>query len=266
MFRNGLMMSGSRAVFAPADEGTGGSAVGAAAAVGGAAPDAAAAAAAAAPTSILETPPAEGAAAAADAGAVKTAEEDKTGTKEGVPPADETPEAKAEREKAETEAKTAEVLKTYEALKLPGNMPVDAAKFDATKQTFAKLGLSAEQAQTLLDEVSPTFREAIEAPMKAWGDTQEKWIGEVKSDKEFGGDIPKAAGVARRGIEALMGDRAQAVIQTLAYTGAGNNPDVFRAFFRVGKQLGEGSFVGGKGAPADKKSAGAIMYPNLVKE
>ena len=44
-------------------------------------------------------------------------------------------------------------------------------------------------------------------------------------------------------------------------SGMGNNPEVIRAFYRVGKAISEDKFVSGKATPADANDARSL-YPN----
>jgi hypothetical protein len=259
--RERLMLAGARVCYAPEDGAGGGApAGGGTAAAPAASTDAATAPAA--PTSIVDTPAADEGGANAQAGADGGSGEKAEG--DAKERSEETPEAKAEREKAEAEAKIAETVKAYdEALKLPEGADPNQPAWSEFKQTAAKHGLSSDAAQALVDAVAPKFQEALEAPFKTWGDTQEKWIGEIKADKDYGGDIAKAAGIARKGIDAVMGGDAAAVREALAFTGAGNNPAVFKLLVRLGTMASEGSFVPGKPAPADRKTVGQIMYPSL---
>lgn len=182
----------------------------------------------------------------------------------------ETPEAKAEREKAERDAKIADTLKTYDALKLPEGVEADQPVYADFKKAAAQHGLPTEAAQALIDTVAPKLKEAVEAPYKAWGEMQEKWIGEIKADPEIGGkNLEQNLGIVVKGIHALMGntEAAQKVKEALAFTGAGNNPEIVRAFYRAGKLVSEGTPLSGKNAPAEKpRDIGSIMYPTMAKE
>lgn len=212
------------------------------------------------PTSILDTvkPP------------VDAKPEAKPGEAKAEEKPAETPEAKAEREKAESDAKIADTLKSYDALKLPEGVEADQPVYADFKKAAAQHGLPTEAAQALIDTVAPKLKEAVEAPYKAWGEMQEKWIGEIKADPEIGGkNLEQNLGIVVKGIHALMGntEAAQKVKEALAYTGAGNNPEIVRAFYRAGKLVSEGTPLSGKNAPAEKpRDIGSIMYPTMAKE
>lgn len=225
---------------------------------GGAAPPAGEAPAAAAtePKSLLSDAPVEG---------VLPAEEPKVETPEekAARLAAETPEQKTEREKVETEAKAAK-LATYDVLKLPEGMPADQPAFVDFKSEAADLDIPPEKAQRLLDKVAPKIMEATKAPYELWADTQEKWVAEVKADPIIGKDLDRNIAIAARAIDSYGSDADRlAVRKALAFTGAGNHPDIVRWMHRVGSTLQEGKPVNAKPAEGAKPSLAQKAYPSM---
>lgn len=225
-------------------------------AAGGAAP---AAGAAPEPTSLLSAAPSGDAPPAADpAPAPQETEEQKAERLKN-----ETPEQKAEREAKEATAR-AEAMKPYDALKLPDGMPADQPAFVDFKNQALDLGVEPEKAQKLIDTVAPKMKEAMEAPYNLWADTQEKWVAEIKADPVIGKDLDKNIAIAARAIDGYgTPEEGKAVRNALAFTGAGNNPDIIRWMHRVGVKMGEGKPVQAAAAPAAKPSLAQQMYPTM---
>lgn len=296
MLRNKLFGGVSYgAFFAPADAPAGGGvpaggAAGggaAAAAPGGAAPaQAAASAASATPAatpapSPAPTPAATGAAraaaatsktlipeisaepVAAAAGAAKPGEE-QVGTKPDEKK-DGQPAEQTEEQKVAAAAKVAETLKSYDALKMPDGVDPAQPLVAEFKTVASELGLPVDQAQRLSDVVAPKLKEALEAPYNAWADMIETWVAEAQKDPEIGGaKFKENLGLAASAIKTLGGPEAGKISKALAFTGAGNNPDILRLLVRAGKLVSEGKPApAGNAAPAKKPNAAELFYPTM---
>lgn len=188
----------------------------------------------------------------------------------------ETPEQKTEREAKEktdgeaaakiAEEKKAELVKSYDALKLPDGMPADQPAFLDFKAEAAELGLPANAAQRLVDKIAPKMQEALEAPYKAWADMQAEWIASIKADKDMGGpNYQRNIAVCAKGIDALFPDVKEnaAFREVLAVTGMGNNPLMFKAMMQWGKLSAEGRPTLGR-TPAEKPSLAEKAYPSMA--
>ncbi len=237
------------------------------------------------------SPPADGGA-APDAGGAAAPKSLLTDAKspEGGEPApveppkvEETPEQKAERLKNETpdektareaqEAKDAETakaarteaLKPYDALKLPEGMPADQPAFVDFKNQALDLGVEPEKAQKLIDTVAPKLQEAVDAPYKAWAETQEAWIKEAQNHPEYGGaDFEKNLGHAARFIDKFGGGEKGADLRkAFSFTGAGSHPAIIGALIRAGKAMAEGVPIDGKVPPVPKGADS--LYPTMQK-
>lgn len=181
----------------------------------------------------------------------------------------ETPEQKVEREKvekAEADKKTAEVLKTYEAIKMPEGVNKDQPAVQDFLKVAAEDGMPLEKAQRLVDSVAPKLQAAVDAPYKAWADVNAQWVTELKTDMEIGGDkLKENLGLAAKAIDTYSGAAAtpegKAVRDALEFTGAGNNPAIVRMLVKVGKALAEGGPLGGNNKPS--ADLAAMMYPNM---
>lgn len=149
---------------------------------------------------------------------------------------------------------------TYADFTLPEGIAIDAQAMTEAKQLFAADGLSQERAQNYLDLYTSKLKEAAEAPYQLWADTQRDWQQQVRNDREIGG--AKLAGnlaIAGKAIDRFGGT---ALRQALNLSGAGNHPDVIRAFIRIGKAISEDALVLGRGTAQDNRSRADRLYPN----
>lgn len=189
----------------------------------------------------------------------------------GKPPADETPEAKATREAAEATAKTEKVaaaLKSYDALKLPDGLAKDHPIAVEFFKDAAERGMSADDTQAMVARMGPKLVEAMNKPYDAWADMQKTWTDALPKDAEFGGkDYSQNLGIAASAMDGILGkDSAEnkAFREMLAFTGVGNNPEMVRFLYRVGKAMKEGGPIGGK----NKVTATPLaerMYPTMAQ-
>lgn len=161
---------------------------------------------------------------------------------------------------------------TYQDFKLPDGVKVDDGLMGKAKDTFAKAGLSQEQAQAVIDlyagDVHGAIKQAAEQPYQLWRDTQNQWIEQVHKDPELGGaNLQQAKANAARAIDMLCttADERKALRAALTFTGATNHPDIVRFFARVGAKVSEGSFVAGKGATPAPKAPHEVMYGTTVR-
>jgi len=136
-----------------------------------------------------------------------------------------------------------------------------SAESDAKTATDTKeLGLTQEQAQKLVDFQASMLRQQQEQ----FAEQVSNWAAEAKADNEIGGkSFDDNLSLARKGLEYVGTPELR---EALDSTGMGNHPEVIRAFYRIGKQLGEGSFEQGRGPSSQPKTAAEVLYPSMYKE
>lgn len=93
---------------------------------------------------------------------------------------------------------------------------------------------------------------------------QEKWVADIKADKEIGGDkFDENLAVAK---QALATFGTPGLKDLLNSTGFGNHPEVIKAFVKIGKAVGEDKLVQRDAAtPAPIETLADRMYPTLKK-
>ncbi len=169
------------------------------------------------------------------------------------------------------ETKPADGAITYTDFKVPEGMTVDKALMDKAAEKFKAQGLNQDQAQAMVDfyagDVAELIRVEAQKPYDLWRDTQNQWIESVHADAELGGaKNQKARADAARAIDTLMSkEEAAEVRAALTFTGATNNPAIFRLLARAGAKISEGRFVGGDPPAPAPKAQHEIMYPTTVK-
>lgn len=147
----------------------------------------------------------------------------------------------------------------YADFALPEGMTVDQPILDEAKSLFAEDGLSQERAQKYVDLYTNKLKESAEAPYKLWAETQKQWQDSIRNDPEVGGSkLAENLGVAAKALDRFGGDKLR---QALNFTGAGNHPDVIKAFVQIGKAISEGKFVTGGGNAGSGKSRAERLYP-----
>jgi hypothetical protein len=100
----------------------------------------------------------------------------------------------------------------------------------------------------------------VEHLSSQWTDTLAKWVDEIKTDKEIGGEnLPKTLSVAQK---ALATFGTPELRQVLEETGMTNNPALVRCFYAIGVKLGDDTFHSGQSAHAGK-SLEQILYPTM---
>lgn len=149
-------------------------------------------------------------------------------------------------------------LKLPDDLKAPEGVDVNAY-LERTAATARELGLSNEKANALLKHDVQTVSKYAEGIQAQHVNNVNAWAGQVKVDKEIGGEAFDAnAELAKRVIGRFGTD---AFKDALNKTGLGNHPELVRFVIRIGKTMSEDQLVvpGSTGAPASKDAA-TVLY------
>lgn len=169
------------------------------------------------------------------------------------------------------DAKTAEAAEAAKPvdpasykITLPEGFTTDEALMTELKGIAAKGKIPQADLQAFMDKYAKSSLEAAKAPYKLWQDTQKAWVAEIKADKEIGGaNLDANLAFGKRFLESLP--NAKEVKEALDFTGAGNNPQIVKAFIAAGKLLAEGKLVQGTPGKGSGKTAAQILYPSTEK-
>lgn len=174
-----------------------------------------------------------------------------------------TEEVKTEGEKKPDDKTKTDVPETYE-FKAPEGQALDETLVSEFTPLAKDLQLSQEQAQKVVDLYATKVLPRIQAAMaEQWAKTQVDWAQAAKADKEFGGDAFDAnVALANQAVARFGGPE---LVKALKDTGAGNHPEVIRAFYRVGKAISEDKVVIGATGGGQRDTAD-VLYPTMAKQ
>lgn len=187
---------------------------------------------------------------------------------------DENTEAAKEGESLLTEATESKTEDKAEAAvqfdpatyKAPEGVELDPEAFKAFGEAAKAQGLTQPQAEAMISLHNELMAKAGTAMTTTWNDLQTKWQGEVRADKEIGGErltsevLPTIA-------KALDQFGGPDVRQAFDMTGAGNNPAIIKLLYGMAKAVTEGGPV--KGNPVasqpSQKSMTELFYPSMTE-
>ncbi len=160
-----------------------------------------------------------------------------------------------------------EAPEKYEDFTLPKGFTMAEGALEAFNPVAKDLGLSQENAQKLINLYSTVQAKNIENINNAFAKEHEEMVAKVKADPEMGGDKYESNIKLASNVIGKFGNKG--VVEVLTATGLGDNPEVIRMFLKIGKAMGEDTFVnkddGGGGGPTNpkKKSLGDVLYPDM---
>jgi hypothetical protein len=179
-------------------------------------------------------------------------EQDKPADKaaEGDAGKDKPAEGEAEKKEGEAEGEKKDDPASFsvEKITLPEGVEIDKAALDAAAPVIKELGLGQEQGQKLVD----AYVEIRKQEAANYAATVAGWIDTAKKDPELGG--PKWDGTVHAARTAVEKFGTPELKEYLEMTGAGNHPEVIRAFARAGAAISEDQPV--VAAPAGSQKAG----------
>lgn len=142
-----------------------------------------------------------------------------------------------------------------EKLTLPEGFEKDE-RFGQFSEWAKEAGINQPQAEKLMGLYTDAVKQIGEQSTKAWNETNEAWVNEVKADKELGGS--NLANV-KQTISKMLDNPELAdpkFREALDFTGAGNNPAVIRTLYRLAQKLTEGASV--QGSPPARNTNGQL--------
>lgn len=167
------------------------------------------------------------------------------------------------QEAAKTEEKPADtkpqVPEKYE-FKYPEGYQVDETALTEYSAAFKELGLTNEQAQKLVDMDAKRSAGSSDSAVAAQAKQVDTWVGELKNDPQFGGAQFEAnVGIANKALGAFGSPE---LTQFFKETGLGSHPLLVKAFYNIGKEMGEGSIHKTTSDQPAERSIAERMYPN----
>lgn len=196
----------------------------------------------------------------------------KDSTQPLIKPSEETKETKLADTKADGE-KPAGAPEKYEPFKAPEGKELSPELVTQAETTFKELNLTQEQGQKLVDFWNAQTATISDKLDEMVAETRNGWRKQIAEDKGLGNGTDNLSDASKKAVNDAIthaGDEKiqSALRQALDLTGAGDHPDIVRAFVAFGKKLGEGTAVKGGGPVAPKtpgsgRTAAQALYPNL---
>jgi hypothetical protein len=151
----------------------------------------------------------------------------------------------------------------YADFVVPEGMTLDTEVTDELKALAKEKNLGQEDTQKFVDlgtkivqKVETQYREQIAT-------VQAGWLEATKTDKEFGGDkLQENVAVAKQALDTFG---TPELSKLLNESGLGNNPEIIRAFYRVGLKMAPDRLVPGTTKPAGGATAEKAFYPSMDK-
>ena len=152
---------------------------------------------------------------------------------------------------------------------------LDAKVVERATPIFKELGLTQDSAQKLVDFYNDLSKEQGDIATKAVRTMREGWVAEINKDPEMGGKLEQIkTDIGRMKSTLFDGDpkAMQDFNAAMDLTGAGDNPHIVKAWWKLAQMMTEGQHVSGSGpskhgqaAPGSRTlpSAAQAMYPNL---
>ena len=158
-----------------------------------------------------------------------------------------------EQDNPKTDAES-EVPEKYD-FKPPEGMEFDEETINLYAEAAKEAGLSQEKADIILGKIAPHL---AQQQIKAVEKVSTEWEAASRADPEFGGDkLNENLSVAAKAIEQFATPELKTLLNE---SRLGNNPEVIRLFYRVGKAISEDGFVSATGAP--QTSDARALFPN----
>ena len=160
---------------------------------------------------------------------------------------------------------TTEQPEKYEFVAPEGSELSDVVN-EAYSEVARELNLSQEDAQKVIDAVSPKLAESQRSAIEAM---QNKWADESRNHPEFGGDkFDQSLGQAKKVIGQFS---PEGFGEFLTETGLGNHPMMIEYALNVSKAMSEDSYVGQGGSkvnrgPMTSQSAASLLYTKSLEE
>lgn len=174
------------------------------------------------------------------------------------------PSAEAQAEPAAAEQKPEEAPKPYEwqDFQLPEGVSLDTEATNSFKSLLEdpKLSLQ-EKAQGLLKLQGDIANRWAQEQQQAAMDQSQKWVDQVKNDKELGGEhFQENMSTAIKAVERFTTPELRDLLNA---SGLGNHPEMVRAFVRIGQAISEDGLVLGGNQGQVETDPAKRLFPSM---
>ncbi|QDP57172.1 MAG: hypothetical protein Unbinned7015contig1001_9 [Prokaryotic dsDNA virus sp.] len=182
-----------------------------------------------------------------------------TGQDAGQQPQEQQPqEAPAQQEQPAEVSEPEGAPESYEFQAIEGaDLEIDSAPVQAFSEAAKELGLTQDQAQSVLNKVAPALRQQNEEYVN---NIRSEWVEAVKADPEIGGDkLQENLGKAVRVLDAYGSPELNEILGT---SGLGDNLSIIKFLNRVYHDIGEDRFLTGSQTDKEQPFSAQDFYNN----
>lgn len=159
----------------------------------------------------------------------------------------------------------------YADFALPENMEINAGALEEFQGMAKEANLPQEVAQKFVTTGAKLVQDTVDnvytAQVEAYAKKVEGWHATRAKDSEIGGTEEAQTAVLSGSYKAVMALGGDSLMAALDETGAGNHPEVIRAFYRIRDLVGEdGKLINGNIGGGEPKTAAQSIYPDLPKQ
>ena len=159
-----------------------------------------------------------------------------------------------------SETKPPEAPIEYGEFKLPDGAKIDEQSMGDFKRLLGEHKVPQEKAQAFLDLHNNLLKKQADEQLRVYGETQKKWLEEVKADPELGGNnLPKTSELVLGVLDRFGGE---GFAEQITEWGLGANPRMIRFLHSVAKATGESPTVAGGSPGTSGASTARAFYPN----
>ena len=155
-------------------------------------------------------------------------------------------------------------------LEAPEGLTLDAEAVALATPAFQALGLSNEQAQSLMPVAAEWARGLQERGqqqmMEQVAAQRREWFETARGDREIGGaNWDASTARASRALDALGFPKGSGFRALLDESGLGNHPEMIRAFARIGRAVAEDGFERPGTPSASRRTDEELFYPGMTR-
>jgi hypothetical protein len=173
-------------------------------------------------------------------------------------PDDEKKDDENDEDKDKDDDEESKVPESYD-IKLPDGIEMDEAALEAFTPLFKENKLTNEQAQKYVD----AYVDLRKNEMKAYADQVEKWKADAKKDAEYGGKaLQENLGMANKAMSEVFSEKTIALLDSVGFT---SHPEVIRDMWKLGKRMGDDTWVDGQGTKRTDDEANLTAEQKLAR-
>ena len=148
---------------------------------------------------------------------------------------------------------------TYADFVMPEGVQLDETALAAADPLFKELGLTQDKAQKVIDLYASQVQAGSLKQVETFNQLKSDWLGQSKSDKEFGGDkFDENVKVAQLAITKHGTPELKELMES---HGVGNHPEMIRFMVRVGRTLSEDVPGSTGAATSSAQDRVSLLYP-----